>query len=94
MYHKNNSHVIESNDIQSLRTSHVEKLPDGTIIARLTVVLEPHKDYVESPALHLTDGVQPRMLHPTPAQKEESAEESADTSEQDKGEAKEKKGKK
>lgn len=93
MYHKNNSHVIESNDIQSLRAAHVEKLADGTIIARLTVVLEPHKAYIESPALHLTDGVQPRMLHPTPAQKE-TAEEPADTSEQDKGEAKEKKGKK
>lgn len=92
MYHKHNSHVIESNDIESLRASHVDTLPDGTVVARLTVVLHAHKQYAESPALHLTDGVSPRLLHPTPvkaSQDEETTEESTDETE-----AKEKKSKK
>jgi hypothetical protein len=67
MFHKNNVQVIESTDIESLRASQVETLPDGTVIARLSVVLRPHKAYIESPALHVTDGVLPRLLHPTPA---------------------------
>lgn len=77
MFHHNTPDIIESNDITALRHIEVEKLPDGKTIARLAVELSPHKSYSEKPSLHLTDGVLPRTLHPTPVTPEitEQAEE-------------------
>lgn len=67
MFYDQNPSIIESSDIVALRFSELEQLPNGTYVARLAVELDPHKAYSSNPSLHLTDGVLPRLLHPTPA---------------------------
>jgi hypothetical protein len=67
MYHDQNGSVIETNDIKALRYSEIQTLPDGTVVARLALELVPGKDYSPHPSFHITDGVEPRLLIPTPA---------------------------
>lgn len=63
MYHKANPHIIETDDIDSLESMHME---EGTTPPRLTLVvrLHNHKPFVPK-QLHLTNGVNHRILTPT-----------------------------
>lgn len=67
MYFSNAPHIIEASDIEAVHSVNVERLPDGSIVASLTLQLKPHKDYTASPSLHVTDGISHRVLDPMPA---------------------------
>lgn len=68
MYFSNAPHIIEADDIEAVHSVNVERLPDGSIVASLTLQLKPNKEYTASPSLHVTDGISHRVLDPMPVQ--------------------------
>lgn len=64
MYYHNNPNVVETDDILGIAEMEFEPAQEGTYpLLKLTCVLDPNKTYTPQ-QLHVTNGVEPRLLSP------------------------------